>query len=151
MLGYNDISPTYDGGFDSEFQMKGHGIDDEQPWVFGEPLPASTKLNDRSAVSEASISDEEDYERSHHHHHEQDHEQLAMDHFNAEIDAAGGEPHAADNVQSRIIINPANNEIRINSSRKKPRKLLKAAAKPPPPARADGDFELLEDEEDGMF
>ena len=150
MLGYNDISPTYDGGFDSEFQMKGHGIDDEQPWVFGEPLPASTKLNDRSAVSEASISDEEDYERSHHHH-EQDHEQLAMDHFNAEIDAAGGEPHAADNVQSRIIINPANNEIRINSSRKKPRKLLKAAAKPTPPARADGDFELLEDEEDGMF
>jgi hypothetical protein len=151
MLGYNDSSPAYDGGFDSDFQMKGHGLDDEQPWIFGEPLPASTKLNDRSAISEASISDDEDYERSQHHHHEHDREQLAMDHFNAEIDAAGGEPHVADNVQSRIIINPANNEIRINSSRKKPRKLLKVAAKPPQPARADGDFELLEDEEDGMF
>jgi hypothetical protein len=151
MLGYNDSSPAYDGGFDSDFQMKGHGLDDEQPWIFGEPLPASTKLNDRSAISEASISDDEDYERSQHHHHEHDREQLAMDHFNAEIDAAGGEPHVADNVQSRIIINPANNEIRINSSRKKPRKLLKAAAKPPQPTRADGDFELLEDEEDGMF
>ena len=74
-----------------------------------------------------------------------------MDNFHAEIDSAGGEPRVADNVQSRIIINPANNEIRINSSRKKPRKLLKSPAKPPPPARADGDFELLEDEEDGMF
>jgi hypothetical protein len=153
MLGYNDSAPAYDNGFDSDFQSKGHGLEEEQPWVFGEPLPASTKLNDRSGVSEGSISDDEDYERSQHHHHDDhDHEKLAMDHFNAEIDAAGGESRVADNVQSRIIINPANNEIRINSSRKKPRKLLKTTAKaPPPPARADGDFELLEDEEDGMF
>jgi hypothetical protein len=150
MLGYNESSPTYDGGFDaSDFQIKGHGLDDEQPWVFGEPLPSSTKLNDRSAVSEASISDEDEEDRPQNH----DHEQLAMDNFNAEIDSAGGEPRVEDNVQSRIIINPANNEIRINSSRKKPRKLLRnsAKSKPPPPARADGDFELLEDEEDGMF
>jgi len=150
MLGYNDSSPTYGSGFDvSDFQMKGHGLDDEQPWVFGEPLPPSTKLNDRSAVSEASMSDEEEYERSHYHHNH-DREQLAMDNFNAEIDAGGDLPRVEDNVQSRIIINPANNEIRINSSRKKPRKLLKSPAKPPP-ARADGDFELLEDDEDGMF
>lgn len=150
MLGYNESSPTYDGGFDaSDFQIKGHGLDDEQPWVFGEPLPSSTKLNDRSAVSEASISDEDEDDRPQNH----DHEQLAMDNFNAEIDSAGGEPRVEDNVQSRIIINPANNEIRINSSRKKPRKLMRnsAKSKPPPPARADGDFELLEDEEDGMF
>jgi hypothetical protein len=152
MLGYNESSPTYAGDYD-DFQAKGHGLGEEQPWVFGEPLPASIKLNDRSGVSEADISDEEEYERSHHqHYNDHDREQLAMDHFNAEIDAAGGEPRVADNVQSRIIINPANNEIRINSSRKKPRKLLKSPAKPqPPPARADGDFELLEDEEDGMF
>jgi len=152
MLGYADSSPAYDGGYDaSDFQIKGHGLDDEQAWVFGEPLPASTKLNDRSAVSEASLSDEDEDERARNHH-DHDHEQLAMDHFNAEIDAVGGEPRVEDNVQSRIIINPANNEIRINSSRKKPRKLLKAPAKPkPPPAKADGDFELLEDEEDGMF
>ena len=151
MLGYADSSPTYDGGYDvSDFQIKGHGLDDEQPWAFGEPLPVSVKLNDRSAVSEASISDEEEDVRPRHHH-DGDHEQLAMDNFNAEIDA-GGELRVEDNVQSRIIINPANNEIRINSSRKKPRKLLKASAKPPPPpAKADGDFELLEDDEDGIF
>jgi hypothetical protein len=56
------------------------------------------------------------------------------------------------NVQSRILINPANNEIRINSSRKKPRKLAKAQVKSAGAAgKADGDFELLEDDEEGAL
>jgi hypothetical protein len=55
-------------------------------------------------------------------------------------------------VQSRILINPANNEIRINSSRKKTRKLAKAPVKTAGASgKADGDFELLEDDEEGAL
>lgn len=145
MLGFNSPSHGYDGGLHdlavSEFQIKGHGLDDEQPWLFGEPLPSSIKLNDRSAVSDADVSDEEDDR----HHHD-------MSTFEAELDGAGGmETSRADgNVQSRILINPANNEIRINSSRKKPRKVAKAPVKAAA-TKADGDFELLEDDEEGAL
>lgn len=153
MLGFNSPPHNYDGGVHdlavSEFQIKGHGLDDEQPWVFGEPLPNSVKLNDRSAVSDASVSDTEDEMHK-------DGNRHAMSTFEAELDGAAGAGGGAEagNVQSRILINPANNEIRIGSSRKKPRKLVaspkanvKSAA-----ARADGDFELLEDDEEGgMF
>ena len=145
MLGFNSPSHGYDGGLHdlavSEFQIKGHGLDDEQPWLFGEPLPSSVKLNDRSAVSDADVSDEED-DRQHH----------DMSTFEAELDGAGGmdTSRADGNVQSRILINPANNEIRINSSRKKPRKLAKAPVKSAP-TKADGDFELLEDDEEGAL
>ena len=30
---------------DSRFHVLGHGRDDEEPWLFGEPLPASTRMN----------------------------------------------------------------------------------------------------------
>ena len=151
MLGFNSTSHNYDGGMHnlavSEFQIKGHGLDDEQPWLFGEPLPSSVKLNDRSAVGDVGISDEED---------EMQNDRHAMSTFEAELDGAGDVENARGdgNVQSRILINPANNEIRINSSRKKPRKLVaspKATVKSAA-GRADGDFELLEDDEEGgMF
>ena len=76
-----------------------------------------------------------------------------MSTFEAELDGAGGTEHARSdgNVQSRILINPANNEIRINSSRKKPRKLAASSKAPAKSAaaKADGDFELLEDDEEG--
>jgi hypothetical protein len=159
MLGFNSPPHNYDGGAHdlavSEFQVKGHGLDDEQPWLFGEPLPSSVKLNDRSATSEAGISDEDDDDDDTFHH------RHPVSTFEAEF-GDGGEAGAGTdaahlgegNVQSKILINPANNEIRINSSRRKPRKLLaspksknKSAA-----AKADGDFELLEDDEEGgMF
>jgi hypothetical protein len=149
MLGFNSPPHGYDGGMHdlavSEFQIKGHGLDDEQPWLFGEPLPSSIKLNDRSAVSDADVSDDEDEALNTRH---------AMSTFEAELDGAGGmETSRADgNVQSRILINPANNEIRINSSRKKPRKLAKAQVKSAGAAgKADGDFELLEDDEEGAL
>ena len=150
MLGFSSPSHSYDGGAHdlavSEFQIKGHGLDDEQPWLFGEPLPSSVKLNDRSASSDDSISDEDDDARDHHH---------PASTFEAELDGGeiGGGDAAQGNVQSRILVNP--NEIRIGSSRKKkPRKLLappkgKASA---PIKKADGDFDLLEDDEEGgMF
>jgi len=148
MLGFNSPPHGYDGGMHdlavSEFQIKGHGLDDEQAWLFGEPLPSSVKLNDRSAVSDGSVSDEED---------ETHHDRHAMSTFEAELDGAGGTEHARSdgNVQSRILINPANNEIRINSSRKKPRKLAASSKAPAKSAaaKADGDFELLEDDEEG--
>jgi hypothetical protein len=126
----------------SEFQIKGHGLDDEQPWLFGEPLPSSVKLNDRSAASDADVSDEEDEALNTHH---------AMSTFEAELDGTGGaESGRGDgNVQSRILINPANNEIRINSSRKKSRKPLASTKKSAAAGKADGDFELLEDDEEG--
>lgn len=147
MLGFNSPSHGYDGGMHdlavSEFQIKGHGLDDEQPWLFGEPLPNSVKLNDRSAVSDADVSDEEEDALNNRH---------AMTTFEAELDGVGGmETARADgNVQSRILINPANNEIRINSSRKKPRKLAKPV-KAVTAGKADGDFELLEDDEEGAL
>ena len=75
-----------------------------------------------------------------------------MSTFEAELDGAGGaESGRGDgNVQSRILINPANNEIRINSSRKKSRKpVAKASTKSAAAGKADGDFELLEDDEEG--
>ena len=150
MLGFNSPPHSYDGGLHdlgvSEFQIKGHGLDDEQPWLFGEPLPSSVKLNDRSVASDDNVSDEEDDDRHHH----------DMSTFEAELDgAAGMETSRADgNVQSRILINPANNEIRINSSRKKTRKVAKAPVKAAAAAsagKADGDFELLEDDEEGAL
>jgi hypothetical protein len=147
MLGFNSPSHGYDGGMHdlavSEFQIKGHGLDDEQPWLFGEPLPSSVKLNERSTVSDADVSDEEDEGPNTHH---------AKSTFEAELDGAGGaESGRGDgNVQSRILINPANNEIRINSSRKKSRKPVASANKKSAAAgKADGDFELLEDDEEG--
>lgn len=150
MLGYNDTPSTYDGNTHefaiSDFQIKGHGFEDEQPWLFGESLPPCVKLNDRSSVSEASISDDEDAPEQ-----RSQHDRSPMATFEAELDG-GAEAHVEDNVQSRIMINPANNEIRINSRRKKPRKLL-ASKSPTKQAavKADGDFELLEDDEEGVF
>lgn len=150
MLGFNSPSHGYDGGMHdlavSEFQIKGHGLDDEKPWLFGEPLPSSVKLNDRSAVSDADVSDEDDEALNNRH---------AMSTFEAELDGAAGADSARGdgNVQSRILINPANNEIRINSSRKKSRKSAASAHKAPVKSaaagKADGDFELLEDDEEG--
>jgi hypothetical protein len=153
MLGFNSPSHSYENGMHdlavSEFQVKGHGLDDEQPWLFGEPLPSSIKLNDRSAVDDVSVSDEDDDEGMH------SNRQDIMT-FDAELDGAGGAENVRGdgNVQSRILINPANNEIRINSSRKKPRKLMASpkATMKSAAAKADGDFELLEDDEEGgMF
>ncbi|KAM0716166.1 hypothetical protein Q7P37_008680 [Cladosporium fusiforme] len=123
MLGYADSSSSYDLEI-HDFQTKGHGLDDadEQAWLFGERLPPATKLNERSAVSEASLSDDED-----------------EDVYQQQLTSSRGGPTtfeadlaAADDagVQSRIMINPKNNEIRIGSSRKKAgaRKNRRAAA-----------------------
>jgi hypothetical protein len=157
MLGFNSPSSNrYDSGAHdlavSEFQIKGHGLNDEQPWLFGEPLPSSVKLNDRSAASEASISDEDDNEDARSYHPQATFE-AGLDAGAAENEMEDSHAQGGGNVQSRILINPANNEIRINSSRRKPRKLKAAPASKASAAKAkaDGDFELLEDEEEGMF
>lgn len=155
MLGFNSPSHGYNSTHNlsvSEFQLQGHGLEDEQAWLFGGPLPTSVQLNDRSAVSEPSISDYEDDSEQH--------RRDAISTFEAELDGGHadpvGGPRAESNVQSRILINPANNEIRINSSRRKPRKLLASASSPPKAQsakskggnKADGDFDLLEDDEE---
>lgn len=151
MMGYNDLSP-FGGDANSDhdllladFYTKGHGLDDEQPWLFGEKLPPSTKLNDRSAVSEASLSDDDDaLAQSSPPSHERT--------FEAEI----GEEAVEDaGVQSRIMINPANNEIRIGSSLRKSRRGQKAVAatgaKSGAGRHGEGEFDLIEDDEDGVF
>ena len=133
MLGYADPDP--------DFQARGHGFADA-PWLFGGPLPAATKLNDRSGVSEASLSDDEDGEDG-------------LDGGvggNPLLEDGGPRAREDEGVQSRIMINPANNEIRIGSSRRKGRK-GKGVRR-----AEEGEFELLEGEgegegegEEGMF
>ncbi|KAI6798653.1 hypothetical protein KC327_g15885 [Hortaea werneckii] len=33
-----------------DFKTKGHGFEDEEPWLFGEPLPFSAKVNEQTGV-----------------------------------------------------------------------------------------------------
>lgn len=176
MMAYNETSPHATSHNSSSsahedfhsFALLGHAIHDpEPPWLFGQKLPSAGKLNERSGVSEASLSDDEDedaYARG-----------LAGGRANStfEADLAAGTVDDGEEgfdgnggdagVQSRIMINPVSQEIRIGSSRtmKKGRKGVGGAAvgKKKVTGSAGGrrthereEFEVLEGEdEEGIF
>lgn len=125
MLKYTD-----DTDYTADFLSKGHGFDDEQPWLFGEPLPPAVKLNERSPASDAGYDDDD----------EEDDE--LMNDVGLRGGGGGGE-----GVESRVMVNPINNSIHINSRRRKKKQSKKSAAA----GGYDGEFDLLEDAEDEMF
>jgi len=135
MLKYDDGSCQHDvqgEDYTADFLSKGHGFSDEQPWLFGEPLPPATKLNERSAASDAGYDDDDE-----------------DDDLASELDMRDEAPAAAAAVESRVLVNPINNSIHINSRRQRKRK--QQPRRPSGALSHDGEFDLLEDAEDEMF
>jgi len=101
------------------FQSRGHEMD-EDPWTFGEPLPASTKVNEAVPDDdfEADYDDDDDEE---------------------------GDAGLASQMESKLTIQPAHKnqggeQIRINTRRRPGRAKVESGV-------ADGDLELVEDDD----
>lgn len=106
-----------------KFQLKGHDVEDEIPWTFGESLPASTKVNDAIPDDDSFNADDDDDD-------DEDGEGLASQ------------------MESKLTIQPSRKnqggeQIRINTRRRQGR-----ARTGPGGGAADGDFELMEDDDD---
>lgn len=138
MLKYSDTTTTSQH---EDFLSKGHGFDDEQPWLFGEALPPATKLNERSAASDAGYDDDDD----------DDEEDGMIENELAAAMGGVGLRGGGDGVESRIMVNPINNSIHINSRRRKKKQQPRRTSASAATGGYDGEFDLLEDAEDEMF
>ncbi|KAK4636224.1 hypothetical protein CLAFUW4_01739 [Fulvia fulva] len=110
------------------FQARGHGLPDEDSWTFGGALAASAKINERMPDEMHDSSPEDGY------------------------DDDDEDEDVAQIMESKLTIQPAHKsqggeQIQINTRR---RTRGKGMGKEPPATMADGDFELLEDD-DGVF
>ncbi|OQO12729.1 hypothetical protein B0A48_02193 [Cryoendolithus antarcticus] len=103
----------------SPFHTRGYGAEESEPWCFGAPLPSLTKLNDATSSSHASFASSPEPDD------EPDTEPDALLDFSPQevISAAeqlGGfavtSSEDEPGVQSRLMVNPATSEIRIQSS-----------------------------------
>ncbi|KAK6436547.1 hypothetical protein LTR95_007265 [Oleoguttula sp. CCFEE 5521] len=103
----------------SPFHLRGYGAEDAEPWCFGAPLPPLVKLNDNTSSSHTSFASSPEPED------EPDTEPDALLDFSPqEVMAAAdtlpgfGVTSSEDEpgVQSRLMVNPATSEIRIQSS-----------------------------------
>lgn len=120
----SDAAATFDA-----LRRNGFGSSaDAAPWCFGDALPPSVKINDRTGGSDV---DEDDGV-------EDEGEAVGED---AEGDALGGI------MESRLKVHPAGQEIRINTRRRRGRRRAGGGADYRQ-TTADGEFELLEDDED---
>lgn len=99
------------------FHTQGHGLSDEEPWVFGEPLPQSTKMNTQDDN---------------------------LDEYHQGVTGSDLE-EMAEQVESRLTVHatdePGGEQIRINTRR--------TQFKPTGGSeRDDGEFEMLDDDDD---
>ncbi|OQO20051.1 hypothetical protein B0A51_15572 [Rachicladosporium sp. CCFEE 5018] len=103
----------------SNFHTRGYDASETEPWCFGAPLPPLTKLNDATSSSHASFASSPEPDD------EPDTEPDALLDFSPQevISAAeqlGGfgvtSSEDEPGVQSRLMVNPATSEIRIQSS-----------------------------------
>ena len=103
------------------FHMQGHGLRDEEPWVFGEPLPPSTKMNT--------------------------HEHLHLDDFHQGVTDSDLE-EVAEQVESKLTVHtadePGGEQIRINTRR------AKARLGDGDEESADGEFDMMDDDDSGV-
>ena len=103
---------------ESLFHTQGHGLNDEEPWIFGEARPLSTKMNT------------------------QDDDVVEFDFREGVTDSDLEE--VAEQVESRLTVHaadePGGEQIRINTRR--------TQGKPGSGGRGDGEFDMLEDYDD---